>query len=182
MKTNSPYHCWADCVQKCCNFPGDVIRVMWLDNQASSFCREKCKIIVPHEVYLNMMINKWKMESTDTQSLKQSDRCVWLIPVFYQNQVYRPGISRSWRLSRNSTLLLEVFLRPGVLRMPTQAFTGVSGTLLPNVFSSQKFTELLTPPLWVDASLALLRSPWKVLDCKHSNEGKHICLKYDSKQ
>ena len=65
MKTNSPYHCWADCVQKCCNFPGDVIRVMWLDNQASSFCREKCKIIVPHEVYLNMMINKCKMESTD---------------------------------------------------------------------------------------------------------------------
>ena len=27
---------------------------------------------MPHEVYLNMMINKWKMESTDTQSLKQS--------------------------------------------------------------------------------------------------------------
>ena len=36
------------------------------------------------------------------------------------DQVYLPGISLSCRLSRNSTLLLEVFLRPGVFRIPTQ--------------------------------------------------------------
>ena len=57
------------CVQKCCSFPNDVIWMLRLDNEASSFCREKYKISL--QSVLNM-INKWEMETTDTPY------CVWL--------------------------------------------------------------------------------------------------------
>ena len=89
MKTNSPYHwaliadCWlrAKMLQfsQWCN-PSYVTSDLIMQ-PADSFWREKCKIIVmPLEVYLNMMINKCKMESTEHAIFD----CVWLliIPVF----------------------------------------------------------------------------------------------------
>ena len=67
MKTNDPYISalsrQISCVQKCCSFPNDVIWMLRLDNEASSFCREKYKISL--QSVLNM-INKWEMETTDT--------------------------------------------------------------------------------------------------------------------
>merc|ERR1719150_2019874 len=86
-------------------------------------------------------------------------------------QVYLPGISLSWRLSRNSTRLLEVFLRPGVFRIPTQGecLAPADPSLAPPAFpitvdeaafSSDVDTEVpsvFAVPGWFCASLNPLR-------------------------